>query len=228
MGRHSPDNPVLPLFCKYGCGQLGVHVFRNGTLCCCSRFEWCPAYRQRMSERTQGEGNPFYGKRHSELTKAGFSETRQGPRNSFYGRQHTERSKRLVSKARVGQHAGSKNPIFGKPRPEDVRRKISETRVQKGIAKGQRNPNWRHGNTKPRKAEMSTTRYKAWRQQVLVRDDYMCVLCGQRGCALNADHIKPWAYFPDLRYDVTNGRTLCVPCHRTTLKEVFRWRDTLR
>lgn len=33
---------------------------------------------------------------------------------------------------------------------------------------------------------------------------------------LNADHIKPFAYFPELRLELSNGRTLCVECHRKT------------
>ena len=28
------------------------------------------------------------------------------------------------------------------------------------------------------------------------------------------DHIKPFAWFSDLRFDVSNGQTLCVDCHK--------------
>lgn len=86
------------------------------------------------------------------------------------------------------------------------------------------NPNWRGGVTSLRKRDMSTTKYKEWRLSVFVRDNYTCVFCAQRGGDLNADHIKPWAYFPDLRYDVDNGRTLCLGCHKKTYKDVFTWR----
>ena len=41
-------------------------------------------------------------------------------------------------------------------------------------------------------------------------------MCLVRGNYLEADHIKPWAYFPDLRFELDNGRTLCRPCHDTT------------
>ena len=86
------------------------------------------------------------------------------------------------------------------------------------------NPNWRGGVTKSRKAAMSLTIYKRWRDAVFKRDKYTCVKCGKRGGNLNADHIKPWAFFPELRFSVKNGRTLCLRCHKKTYKENLRWR----
>lgn len=57
---------------------------------------------------------------------------------------------------------------------------------------------------------------KKWREAVFKRDDYTCRWCGIRGTYLEADHIKPWAYFPELRFVLSNGRTLCRKCHNTT------------
>ncbi len=59
-------------------------------------------------------------------------------------------------------------------------------------------------------------RYRAWRQAVFVRDDFTCQDCGTRGGVLNADHIHPFALFPELRFNVENGRTLCRECHLQT------------
>jgi 5-methylcytosine-specific restriction endonuclease McrA len=65
--------------------------------------------------------------------------------------------------------------------------------------------------------------WKKWRQLVFQRDNYQCQQCGVKNAKglgktveLNPDHIKPFALFPELRFDVNNGRTLCRPCHMKT------------
>ena len=55
-----------------------------------------------------------------------------------------------------------------------------------------------------------------WRKAVFERDDYICQVCKVRGGDLNADHIKPFAKHPDLRFELDNGRTLCRACHMET------------
>ncbi len=55
-----------------------------------------------------------------------------------------------------------------------------------------------------------------WRVSIFKRDNFTCQICGERGGKLEADHIKPWAYFEELRFDLSNGRTLCRECHDTT------------
>ena len=86
---------------------------------------------------------------------------------------------------------------------------------------GKNHWNWQGGKSKlnktQRQLEMNTWQYKQWRRAVFKRDNYTCVLCGKKGNGdLNADHIKRWVDFPELRYDINNGRTLCVLCHRKT------------
>lgn len=64
----------------------------------------------------------------------------------------------------------------------------------------------------------STKQYKDWRKKVFNRDHYTCKHCNSRGVRLNAHHIKPWAKYKKKRFDINNGLTLCVKCH----KEVHR------
>lgn len=61
--------------------------------------------------------------------------------------------------------------------------------------------------------------YAEWRKFVFKRDNYTCQMCGKRGGSLNAHHIKPWAKYPDFRFDKENGITLCEQCHKYVHKK---------
>ena len=61
-----------------------------------------------------------------------------------------------------------------------------------------------------------SSEYVEWRNSVYKRDRFTCQICGQMGAKLNADHIKPFALYPELRLEISNGRTLCVECHKRT------------
>jgi 5-methylcytosine-specific restriction endonuclease McrA len=61
--------------------------------------------------------------------------------------------------------------------------------------------------------------YKEWRKAVFKRDNWTCVACKIRGGILHADHIKMWSTHPHLRYEISNGQTLCKKCHRAKTSE---------
>lgn len=71
---------------------------------------------------------------------------------------------------------------------------------------GKQNPNWAGGVT-PRKMS------RVWTQSVFKRDGYRCVICGSQG-RLHAHHLDGYHWCKDRRFDVSNGVTLCVPCHK--------------
>ena len=82
--------------------------------------------------------------------------------------------------------------------------------------KGELNPSWANGVSPINRIIRYSARMKRWRIAVFGRDDYTCQICGDRGNYIQADHIKPFAYYPELRFELTNGRTLCHECHRKT------------
>ena len=82
---------------------------------------------------------------------------------------------------------------------------------------GDRKPPWEKTN----KERRNTKEYRDWRTSVFERDKYMCQKCNKVGGDLNAHHIKPFATHKDLRFDINNGLTLCVKCH----KEIHRKKE---
>lgn len=84
------------------------------------------------------------------------------------------------------------------------------------FGRGEDNPNWKGGVSPINEMLRKTKEQKAWGKAVFKRDNYTCQFCGKRGGYLEADHIKQFALYPDLRTVLSNGRTLCLDCHRTT------------
>lgn len=87
---------------------------------------------------------------------------------------------------------------------------------------GEKNPNWKGGITPINKAIRETLEYEQWRKSVFERDNYTCQNCGEVGGKLNADHIKPFSLYPEFRFDINNGRTLCEDCHREIGWNLFK------
>lgn len=89
--------------------------------------------------------------------------------------------------------------------------------AQKIFRKGEKSHLWKGGLTKAHIIIRNSAAYREWRKAVFERDNYQCVICkDKRGGNLQADHIKQFAFYPELRLELSNGRTLCIDCHKKT------------
>lgn len=87
------------------------------------------AYVNMLSQAFQGEGNPFYGRKHTEdsinkmsqssmgklhtsESKNKMSQSRIGDKNHFYGKNHTSESKRKMSESSKGSNNGRSRKVY--------------------------------------------------------------------------------------------------------------------
>ena len=78
--------------------------------------------------------------------------------------------------------------------------------------RGTRSNAWKDGRSMKRERARLAPQLKEWREAVFSRDNYTCQHCGNNG-HLHAHHIKPWADYPESRFEIPNGITLCEKCH---------------
>lgn len=142
----------------------------------------------------------------------------------FKGKKHTPDT---IEKLRMA-HLGKPSNRKGIPRTVDERIKISQGVKSSGkVRRGESNPRWDGGKSSEVVKAKASLDYRLWKEAVNARDNFTCQDCG--GTDLNiieTHHIKPFAKFPDERYDVNNGITLCRFCHQlrhtTSLDKIAR------
>lgn len=85
---------------------------------------------------------------------------------------------------------------------------------------GKLSPKW-IGNRASFKRIRKGAKWEKWRKAVFERDNYTCQKCGTRSgignpVILHPHHILQSAFYPKFRFEIDNGQTLCVPCHKKT------------
>lgn len=148
-------------------------------------------------------------------------------------------------------NVGINHPMFGNKHSKVTRNKISEACIGRiawnkdatyiQIADSN-HWNWKGGITPSHTSIRNSFNNKTWIKKVFERDNYTCQDCGERGCRLEAHHIKNFSLilkeflnkynqFSPLEdtetlvrlsetyepfWDINNGKTLCEKCHNFT------------
>ncbi|KYK25696.1 hypothetical protein AYK26_07710 [Euryarchaeota archaeon SM23-78] len=81
---------------------------------------------------------------------------------------------------------------------------------------GENNHNWKGGYDNTILRLRRTKKYYEWRRNIFIRDKFMCQECGKKHIYIEAHHIKDFVNYPELRFDINNGLTLCRECHKQT------------
>lgn len=156
------------------------------------------------------------GVKPTEETRKKLRESHLGQVAWNKGKPWSDEVKKKFSAIRKGKQVGEDNPYFGRKHSEEVRKKMSLAQRNRDNT-GKKHHNWKGGITPVNVKIRHSFEYKLWRKAVFERDNYTCIWGGkEHGSKLNADHIKPFSMFPELRFAIDNGRTLCVECHRKT------------
>jgi hypothetical protein len=119
---------------------------------------------------------------------------------------------------------GNKNSLGKHWKIKDTSKfKNPKTEKWKDSIRGENNYRWIKDRTKIKNYwdERNNPEYKQWRYQVFKRDRHICRI-NNNDCygEVVAHHILSWRDFPELRYEVKNGITLCLTHHpRKRLEE---------
>jgi len=158
----------------------------------------------------QGKKRPHVGKKISAKLKGRSNLALKG--RKFPGRQNSGQFEK-------GQAAWNK----GREMPPEFGETVRQAMIEKGaIRYGPDNPAWKGGVTPETMKLRKCAEYEEWRTAVFEHDDYVCQTCGQVGGNLVAHHIKRWANYPKLRFVVSNGLTMCRPCHTRLHSKGYR------
>jgi len=161
----------------------------------------------------KGQTSPLKGKAMSEETKEKLRLAHTGMKKGGHPRSE-------FKKGMTPWNKGKKMSLETKEKVRQAnlgKKQSLETRQKRASKlKGELNHNYIDGRTKLGSRHTQDLDLKLWRTAVFTRDDYTCQGCGVRGGYLEAHHIKSWKNYPELRYAIDNGQTLCKPCHKLT------------
>lgn len=173
----------------------------------CRKCETWKKLEEFSTDRTRQNGRSYVCR---ECGRVKIRVSTKGRVSAFKGRTHSADARAAMSRAKKGQAS----PKKGIKRSVAERISISQGTRRK-TPRGKDCHSYKDGKLAERRGERFGSRYKRWRYDVFVRDNFACRYCGDsRGGNLRAHHLKSFAEFSNLRFEVSNGITLCDPCHK--------------
>lgn len=86
--------------------------------------------------------------------------------------------------------------------------------LENKVLYGDESPAWKGGVTSENTRVRGQKEYRQWRSLVFERDNYTCQCCGDsKGGNLHSHHIYNFAEYISIRFEVSNGITICDKCH---------------
>lgn len=185
----------------------------------------------KLSEETKAKiGAWGLGRKHTDETKRKITLKNVG--NTYnLGKKHSEETRRKISESNKGKVMSPES--IEKTRQKLLGRKLSEE--QRAMRRGERSSSWKGGISRINARIRCSAEYHTWRAKVYYRDNYTCTECGRnrkndKTTRLNADHIKAFSILLKENnitttieaitcinlWDISNGRTLCIECHKKT------------
>ena len=161
-------------------------------------------HRKKISKSLMGRISGMLGKHHSEEWKKIMSEKMKGRKYPCHrvGYRHSEETKRKIGLA-------NSIALLGKKQSRETKEKRANR------LKGENNPRWIKDRTQLKRynddaKDRRSPACRYWHRQVWERDRFRCRI-NNKDCSgkINAHHILGWSKFPELRYNVNNGITLC-------------------
>ena len=132
------------------------------------------------------------------------------------------------SKTKAANRELCSSCAWSRPLKKETKEKISRTLKDKykhdpefvlkvslarNVPSGKGHWNWKGGATPLNQRTRTSRDSNAWKLAVLHRDEYRCRICKNKD-NLEAHHINSWAEFPEDRFILENGLTLCKICHK--------------
>jgi len=157
------------------------------------------AWKKSISENRKGCGNPMFGKKRSESTRNKCGETLKAYWESATPEQR-ERRKEICKNALAARSY--------LPHTDAERKHMAD------LFRGDKCHFWKGGVTNEHERIRASSDFINWRKNVYERDNFTCQRCkDDAGGNLYSHHVNNFSQYPEERFDVNNGITLCDKCH---------------